>query len=347
VIQVRAELAAGLDSGEVDPVRAALQTAIELEHSTIPPYLYALYSLMPGANDGVAAIIESIVVEEMLHLTLAANVLNALGGSPVLDRGDLVPRYPGPLPGSVEGGLVVGLAPCSLAVVHDVFMVIEEPDDPLEFPAALAAAEGPLTIGQFYERIKDSITLAGDAVFTGDRHRQIGPGQLHRSVVVTDVASARRAIDTIVDQGEGTRTEPLEVVGADFAHYYRFAEIYHGRRLVPNPAAGPQTPPDERYLYGGDPIPFDPAGVFPVPTNPDAAGYPSGGAAQQANQNFNYTYTNLLKVLHASLNGAPRRLDAAIGLMMSLEQQAKDMVSGSLVGGECVGPTFQYQPVNG
>jgi hypothetical protein len=115
--------------------------------------------------------------------------------------------------------------------------------------------------------------------------------------------------------------------------------------LVPNPAAGPQTPPDQRYVYGGDPILFDPAGVFPVPTNPSASGYPLGAAAHHANKTFNYTYTNLLKVLHTSLNGAPPRLDAAIGLMMSLEQEAEDMVSGATVGGECAGPTFEYQPV--
>ncbi len=244
MIRLRAELASGLDIGGLDPILAAMQTAIELEHSTIPPYLYALYSLMPGTNEAVAAIVKSVVVEEMLHLTLAANVLNALGGSPVLDRADLVPRYPGPLPGSVEGDVVVGLAPCSLAVVHDVFMVIEQPEDSLEFPAALAAGQGPLTIGQFYERIKDSITVAGDAAFIGDRLHQIGPDRLDRSVVVTNVTSACRAIDTIVDQGEGTRTEPLEVVGADLAHFYRFAEIFHGRRLASRgplalPPAGP------------------------------------------------------------------------------------------------------------
>ncbi|MGI8776506.1 MAG: ferritin-like domain-containing protein [Acidimicrobiales bacterium] len=58
----------------------ALQQALELEHSTIPPYLYALYSLVPGTNDAVAEVIESVAVEEMLHLTLVANVINGRRG---------------------------------------------------------------------------------------------------------------------------------------------------------------------------------------------------------------------------------------------------------------------------
>lgn len=346
MIRLRADVAAGLDADDRASVHAALQTAIQLELSTIPPYLYALYSLVPGQNRAVAAIVESVVVEEMLHLTLAANVLNALDGSPVLGGPDVVPRYPGPLPGAVEGDLVVGLAPCSIALVRDVFMAIEQPEDPLEFPEGVAAAEGPLTIGQFYERIKGAIVALGDGAFTGDRRRQVGPGRMDEAVVVTDVASASRAIDTIVDQGEGTRTEPLEVVGRDYAHYYRFAEIVHGRRLVANPAAGPDAPADQRFVYGGDPVPFDPAGVFAAPTNPTAAAYADASAAQKANRTFNYTYTNTLQALDEVFNGAPGRLDAAIGLMMSLEQQAVDMMSGAVTGGACVGPTFEYQQEN-
>ena len=178
MIHVRPDVAARLDTGGEEGVRAALQTAIELEHSTIPPYLYALYSLVAGTNEAVAAIIKSVVIEEMLHLALAANVLNALGGAPELDRPDLIPRYPGALPGSVESDLVVGLAPCSLAVVHDVFMAIEYPEDAKDFPTQLVEAPGPLTIGQYYRRIKEAIVVLGNGAFNGDRRRQLGPKQL-------------------------------------------------------------------------------------------------------------------------------------------------------------------------
>ena len=69
----------------LNDLRAHLQWAIELEHATIPPYLCALYSIKPGKNTDAAAAITSVFVEEMLHLTLAANVLNAIGGAPVID----------------------------------------------------------------------------------------------------------------------------------------------------------------------------------------------------------------------------------------------------------------------
>ena len=39
---------AGIES--IDDLRCHLQVALELEHSTIPPYLCALYSIPDGSN---------------------------------------------------------------------------------------------------------------------------------------------------------------------------------------------------------------------------------------------------------------------------------------------------------
>lgn len=354
MIRLKASMAQSLASGSQAAVLTALQEAIELEHSTIPPYLYALYSIVPGKNGTIASIIDSVVIEEMLHLVLAANVLNALGGSPTLDSPDFIPTYPGPLPGAVESGLTVGLAPCSVGVVTDVFMEIEQPEHELVFPSLLAgAAAEPVTIGQFYRRIKESIVALGDGVFLPGPVNQIGPDLMEDAVVVTDVETAGRAIDTIVEQGEGTRTEPLEVVGGGYAHFYRFSEISKGGMLVPNPDAGPDPKPEDRYFYDtvNHPVTFDPAGVFAVPVNPRANNtptptYPPGSVGQVANDNFNYSYTSLLKVLHAALNGRPELLGKAIAMMMSLKQQAMDMVSGTNTGNQNIGPSFEYQPVN-
>jgi hypothetical protein len=345
VIRLRREMAASLAAPDREAVLTALQQAVQLEHATIPPYLYALYSLLPGTNGAVARTIQSVVVEEMLHMALVSNIMLGLGGGPVLDSPDVIPRYPGPLPGSVATGLTVGLAPCSLDVIEDVFMKIEEPEDPIEFRAELVAAD-EITIGEFYEAITNSITALGDGAFVVDKDRQLGPDRLANAIVVTDVATARAAIETIVAQGEGTTTAPLEVVGTDVAHYYRFNEIVHGHRLIPNPDATPDDPPDRQYLYAGEPVVFDPQGVAALPTNPTLAGYPAGSAAFVACRTFNYTYTNLLKVLHDVFNGDPDRYDAAIGLMMSLEQQAKDMTTGTFTDGTPVGPTFEFQLVN-
>lgn len=346
MIRLRPEIADRIKTGDISSVRASLQLAIELEHATIPPYLYALYSLTPGTNLPVAGIIESVVTEEMLHLTLAANMLNAIGGNPVLDSPAFIPRYPGPLPGSVENELVVGLAPCSLDLVKNTFMAIEQPEHPLDFQAAALPAGAPLTIGQFYRAIRAALVRLGEKAFSGDPRNQITPEQLPRAVIVTDVATACRAVDIITDQGEGTSKSPLEIVGSDYAHYYRFAEIARGHRLVRNPDAPPGSPPDQQYSYTGEPITLDPANVLAVPANPTTTGYPAGSSVLRACVNFNYTYTNLLKCLHATLNGEPGEFSATIGLMMSLKQQALDMMTGTSTGSVPAGPSFEWQPVS-
>src|SRR6187401_1377068 len=82
----------------LENLRTHLQWAIEIEHSIIPPYLCALYSIKPGTNREAVEAITSVFIEEMLHMTLAANVLNAVGGAPRLDAADFLPRYPMNLP---------------------------------------------------------------------------------------------------------------------------------------------------------------------------------------------------------------------------------------------------------
>jgi rubrerythrin len=194
-------------------LKTALQQSIMLEHATIPAYLYALYSIKPGANGEIQRLILSIVLEEMLHMALASNILSAIGGAPVIDEPGFIPTYPGPLPGSVEAGLSVPLARLSLDLVQNVFMVIEEPEDPIHFPVKeLALAPGPpLTIGSLYRAIEAQIKAQGQAIFVGDPARQVTHGfPAAELFAVTDVDSAVKAIDVIVEQGEGTKQSPLD-----------------------------------------------------------------------------------------------------------------------------------------
>ena len=338
------------DLTDTDNLRSALQVAIELEHSTIPPYLYALYSLKPGQNEAIGQLIRSIVWEEMSHMSLACNMLNAIGGAPDIDKPDFIPDYPGPLPGTVESGLIVPLAPFSPQLVHDVFMVIEQPETPLDFPVGpnmlLAAPEQPLTIGQFYQHIAEAFRAGGEALFTGNPARQVSSWRIQP---VTDLASALAAINTIIEQGEGTPESPLDaglMESQEMAHYYRFAEIYNGYQLIPNTHAPADAPFDERYIYGGDPIIYEPAGVWPVVTNPKRTTYPHGSVAAFANQTFNYTYTSLLKSLHQTFNGSPDTINTAIGLMEALKGQAIGLMKLPYTtdGLTNAGPSFQYQP---
>ncbi|WP_440071084.1 ferritin-like domain-containing protein [Streptosporangium sp. OZ121] len=92
-------------------LREHLQWAIELEHATLPPYLTALYSLDPERNPAAVEVVSGVFVEEMLHLALAANLLNAVGGAPRLDMPQMLPPHPRKLP---HGDLELSLVPRSL-----------------------------------------------------------------------------------------------------------------------------------------------------------------------------------------------------------------------------------------
>ena len=351
MIKLKPELLAPMAQGDVEGLRQALQQAVMLEHSTIPLYLYALYSIKPeslvaGRNLEVYTLLRSVVLEEMVHMSLACNLLNAVGGAPSIDDPAFVPTYPGPLPGGVESGLTVHLSRFSKQLVHDEFMEIEEPEDPLEFPVKLEAAAAPpeegLTIGQFYAAIAGQIQALGPSIFTGDPSLQVsGEPFFPELTPVTDTSSALAAIELIVEQGEGTTTSPLDDEH-ELAHYYRFAEIWYGKQLVPVPNPAPEEPD---YAYAGQPIPFDPDGVWPVVQDPSSTLYPTGSPAWYANETFNYPYTSLLNALHATFNGQPDQFPTSIGVMESLKQQAIAMMALPLADGTTAGPSFEYQPV--
>ena len=343
-----------------------VQAAIELEHATIPPYLCGYFTLKPGSNTEVAKVIRSVVIEEMLHMTHACNLLNAIGGAPRINAPDFVPKYPGGLPMGVGKHLQVRLRKCSLDQVRTVFMAIEEPETPIDIPvekaegpAALAAQPVFETIGAFYHYLREKLgefSQSGD-IFTGDVSRQVvartwfpAPEELFP---VTDIASARRAIDLIVDQGEGTKTDPF--VSDDFdggkkqpAHFYRFQEIDKGRALVHRPG---QTPP---YAFAGTPVVLDEGAVLNMDDDPRIDKYASGSRSRRMAEQFSYSYTRLLNALHATFNGHPGQLDEAMGVMYELRLLAQQVLStdaeyaaGTAGTGVMTGLCFEYQTVDG
>ncbi len=322
----------------VERLQKALQLAIELEHATIPVYLCALYSLKPGHNRVVGEIIRSVVVEEMLHMALACNLLNAIGGSPQIDQPGFVPRYPGPLPGGLRPDLTVSLKKCSLEQIHNVFMSIEKPEETVNTPNPHT-----LTIGWFYQQIEaafKNLSAQGN-IFTSDPARQLRtwPDQ-GKLIAVTDLASALQAIHEIVEQGEGSsRFQPTDQAG-ELSHYYRFAEIVHGHKIVIT---------DNGFNFSGTAIHFDPDGVWPMIDNPNTQALPAGSQARVLSAGFNQSYANMLRVLHTVVNGQTERLDAIIGMMFALNLQAQQLMQTPLAPGNpaTAGPSFQYPTVPG
>ncbi len=348
MIRIQQKLFDALAQGGQPAVLGALQDALRLEHATIPLYLYALYSLDRAKNPDIVTIIRSVVIEEMLHMTLVCNIINALGGAPAIDDSTLIPKYPGPLPGGVESDLTVHLAPYSPNQLA-LFLKIEEPEAPLEFRTLqllVAAPQPPETIGGFYSEIRKQIVLLRDDAFVDLPRNQVGPELVADAVIVKNAETAVAAIDLIVEQGEGTSQSPGEVVGNDYAHFYRFNQIAKGKHIVKNPEAAPDSPPDQQYIYAGAPIVFDQSGVRQAPCDPKAADYKSGTDARHAMDAFNETYTGLLKSLQQAFNGAPNQLVPAIETMSALAMQARKLMSTPSPAGGMLGPSFEYRVVS-
>ncbi len=148
---------------------AHLQTAVQIELATIPIYLYTYYSIVRNEYTGeqirpadvfanrAGGLIMSVVVEEMLHLSLSSNIFYSLTGKPPVLYGNSPGPYPTPLPHHKPkgppgpGGPKVQI-PLSKLTYEQLwhFLQIEYPEQ------AGAPPEGNdwETIGQFYDYIR-------------------------------------------------------------------------------------------------------------------------------------------------------------------------------------------------
>ncbi|MEO8462215.1 MAG: ferritin-like protein [Chloroflexota bacterium] len=213
-----------------------LGKAAELEHLIMLQYLYAAFSLKQRVEEGITTealeaverwrrTLLEIGAQEMLHLAIVQNLLTAVGAAPRLAR----PNFPLPAH-AYPSGVRIELMPLNESALRH-FAFLERPegmavDDAEGFEALDRAASLPRdeedeivpqlqefdTIGQLYRSIGAGIEhLAGRI---GPERLFIGPPDAQATsehfrwddlVAVTDVASATRAIDTIVEQGEGAR----------------------------------------------------------------------------------------------------------------------------------------------
>jgi len=332
----------------IEDLRQHLQWAIEIEHATLPPYLCALYSIKEGHNRDAVEAIHSVFLEEMLHMTLAANILNAVGGAPQVDRPGFLPVYPAYLPHS-NRAFAVSLRKLSPAALEE-FLKIERPAAGSDVPQDDAYA----TIGQFYDAIDEALRrLSGElgerALFSGDPRRQVTDelyyGGAGRIIAVRDLASALAALKEIVDQGEGLRHQEIwdgdrdmfHPERAELAHYFRFHELVAGRRYRPGDT--PQSGPT------GEVFTVDWDAVHNMRPNPRSADYPEGSEIRDRLDEFNRAYCGVLHLLHLTFNGSPRLLAVATGLMYGLKEQAirlMELPSGD--GETTVGPSFEYVP---
>lgn len=311
---------------DLDWLKTTLQYAIDIEHSTIPPYLCAMWSIK-NRSDPVYRMIRRIVLQEMLHMGLACNILSAVGGTPKIADHAFFPSYPGPLPHGVHPGLVVGLEPLSMHAL-ETFRAIELPE-----PKIQARRGGYPTIGVFYNAISKALGNITPPMRASYQvtHPDLGGYDL---VKITNVEEAQKAIKMIKRQGEGTRESPLRARASNIvAHYFRFGEILFGREYVKQP--------DETWAFVGAPVPF-PAEIYPMAPVP-MGGYPSPPPAMEQ---FNRLYTGMLQALQRLwTTAAGGELDEAVKYMRGLRGPAVELMKIRLPNSELTyGPTFKYVP---
>lgn len=325
-----------------------VQSAIQLEFATIPPYLTAMISLKPGQNREIWGLIHEVVIEEMLHMTIASNIMNAIGGRPTLAAPDFLPKYPGPLPMGI-GDLTVPLEKFSTGLMRRVFMEIEEPEKKLDIPVveAMAMVEAPefATIGAFYTALKEKIGAMGDAVIIGDPARQVVPTEWFGDDIypITTAQEAVDAINLIIEEGEGAPHSPFDPSG-DLAHFYKFWEIAELRHIEAD-----ETAPDG-FSFSGPVIPYDPDGVWDITPNQTLASLDKDSLAGRRASQFSFVFTKLMTALEDCFDGDPSRFDVAMGLMFELKLAGQMLVqlpavSDGIQTGLNAGPVFEYSKV--
>jgi hypothetical protein len=221
--------------------------AAELEHGIMCQYLFAAFLLKQREGDGLTAdvlepvlrwrkVIARVATEEMLHLALVQNLLSAIGAAPrppepartgaSLSRrrqphSGAVRRAGSPplhVPGTPEGMELKGAQGID-APVHEAVPLMAEGDivhQPQDFA----------TVGHLYGSIEHGIDHLAEKF--GERNLFVGPPRPQATseyfhwpelVAVTDLAWAQRAIDAILEQGEGARGHWQD------AHFGQFVQI--------------------------------------------------------------------------------------------------------------------------
>jgi len=225
-----------------------LTEAAEIEHGLMCSYLYANWSLKERTDEGLTEAqllaidswrdsMQSVAMEEMLHLALVNNLLMSLGSPPHFMR----PNFP-IAPGYHPSSIVVRLTPFTRETAEH-FVYLERPEGmeqpqtegfqaPVAYeryrgrPRLTPTAEDYGTVSHLYRGIEDgfrrlSSELGEKTLFIGDLQTQVTSEVLRFEglIAVTNLENALLAITTIIEQGEGSQSNH------DDSHYNRFCVI--------------------------------------------------------------------------------------------------------------------------
>jgi CDGSH-type Zn-finger protein/truncated hemoglobin YjbI len=337
--------------------------AAELEHGIMCQYLFAAFSLKQTADEGLteaetAAVtrwrrqISHVATQEMLHLALVHNLLSAIGAAPHLGR----PNLPQPA-AHYPAGVQLALLPFGEQALRH-FMFLERPEG-----MDLADAEGLAVIGRAAPVMSERDIVPGgqDFATVGHLYRSIEAGIAHLAgkygeawlfvgppraqatqanfrwpelVAVTGLSSAQRAIDTILEQGEGPRGDWRD---AHFGQFVQILDEYQQMRDA-RPAFDPVRP-----VMAANVRPSEREAEVPLITDPLTA---------RVTDLFNVAYEILLQIFeryfaHTQETDAQLAVlaDATVGLMVQVIKPLGDLVTTLPAGpeyqGQNAGPSFE------
>lgn len=341
-----------------------LREAAELEHGIMCQYLYAAFTLKQSVDEGVTAeqleaigrwrkTVLEVARQEMLHLALVQNLLTAIGAAPHFGR----PNLPAPAH-RFPAGVQLALVPFGERALRH-FLFLERPegmalDDADGFTAVARArplmADDEIvpryqeyaTVGHLYRAIDIGFawltSKLGEArLFIGPPDAQATPESFRwpELIPVDGLAAAHRAIDTIVEQGEGTTNEDWRE-----AHFGRFLGVL-----------------DEYLAFRARDPGFEPARpVQPGTMRPHAASDDlpliSDGVTARVADLFNVSYQITLMTLaryFAHTDETPAQLktlaNVSVGVMFGGLKVLGERLTGLPFGpdrpGRTAGPTFE------
>jgi hypothetical protein len=293
-----------------EALKEQLQTAIGVEFSTIPLYLTALYSIIDEHNRHAYRLLRNLVMQDMLHMNQLANILIALGGTPVIDSQDTVPSYPmAGLPGGVLPQLHIPLKKLSLSHVFEVLMGIH------------AHQPGLYTFDGFYNEILECIKFLGDNSFDSTlATKQVNwpwnaTESMETVIVVTNADSALHAIRKIMSIHSFNSTV---LASNNLNSYYKLEEIVCEHHL--------EQLDQHYYAYSGAAIPFDELGVWPMCGEPNLNDIEPHSNCHIESKAFHFAYRALLRKLQEVFNGHPEGMTHALQLMEALQVHGKKLL---------------------
>ncbi len=248
-----------------------LQHAVDVEFWTIPLYLTSLYSIkeLKGLKQrdypDSAKLIQSVVIQEMLHLELICNICNALGYSPLFHT----PQYDDsrgiPFIHPLKETLPHHLRDysCKPGALNEsslkLFCAIELPQKKVEIN--WEEKHTYHSIAEMYAALQEGIFHFWNECYVGDKYNTKQKKSFHEyhnkegknhgfSQEINSIQTVLKAMEAIIEQGEGADNK---VVPADFrppklregkefdpgwfkghlSHYQKFSMLLHHHKKLP------------------------------------------------------------------------------------------------------------------